>query len=113
MNDGPGSGEKPVVLLVDDTPENLQLMNGLLKDEYRTRLANNGERALRAALQEPRPDLILLDIMMPGMDGYEVCTRLKADAATADIPVIFLTAKGQVEDEQKGFAAGCVDYILK
>jgi putative two-component system response regulator len=105
--------EKPIVLLVDDTPENLQLMNGLLKDDYRTRFANNGERALKAALQEPRPDVILLDIMMPGMDGYEVCTRLKADPVTADIPVVFLTAKSEVEDEQKGFDLGAVDYITK
>jgi putative two-component system response regulator len=104
---------RQVVLIVDDTPENLQLMNGLLKDRYRTRLANNGERALRAAAQLPLPDLILLDIMMPGMDGYEVCRRLKAEAATARIPVIFLTAKTEVADEQMGFNVGCVDYITK
>jgi len=113
MNDAPGHRDKQVVLLVDDTPENLQLMNALLKEDYRTRLANSGERALRAALQQPLPDLILLDIMMPGMDGYEVCTRLKTDPVTAEIPVIFLTAKSQVEDEQKGFDTGCVDYITK
>jgi putative two-component system response regulator len=88
-------------------------MNGLLKDRYRTRLANNGERALKAAAQQPLPDLILLDIMMPGMDGYEVCQRLKAEPATARIPVIFLTAKTQVADEQMGFSVGCVDYITK
>jgi putative two-component system response regulator len=105
--------EKHTVLLVDDTPDNLQLLNDLLQDDYKTRIANNGERALRAAVREPKPDLILLDIMMPGMDGYEVCKRLKADAATAHIPVIFLTAKTQVEDEQLGFDVGCVDYITK
>ena len=104
---------KPTVLIVDDTPANLQLMNDLLEDRYETRIANNGERALKAALQEPKPDLILLDIMMPGMDGYEVCRRLKADPATVHIPVIFLTAKAQVEDEQLGFDVGCVDYITK
>ena len=105
--------EKSIVLIVDDTPENLQLMNELLKGQYKTRIANSGERALRAAVQEPKPDIILLDIMMPGMDGYEVCRRLKADDATSDIPVIFLTAKTQVEDEQRGFDVGCVDYITK
>jgi len=104
---------KPVVLIVDDTPENLTVMNALLKDDYRTKVAHNGERALKVAQSDPRPDLILLDIMMPGMDGYEVCRRLKADGATAGIPVIFLTAKVEVEDEQMGFDAGAVDYITK
>ena len=105
--------EKQLVLLVDDTAENLHLLNGLLKDHYKTRIANNGERALKAAAQDPKPDLILLDIMMPGMDGFEVCRRLKADPATASVPVIFLTAKAQVEDEEMGFSVGCVDYITK
>jgi len=104
---------QPTVLIVDDTPENLTVINGLLKDRYKTRVANNGERALKLAAQQPLPDLVLLDIMMPGMDGYEVCRRLKADAATKHIPVIFLTAKVEVEDEQKGFDTGCVDYITK
>ncbi len=101
------------VMIVDDTPENITLMNGLLKDFYRTRIATGGERALKTVLVEPLPDLILLDIMMPDMDGYEVCRRLKADARTADIPVVFLTAKTEVEDEQRGFDAGAVDYITK
>ena len=105
--------EKQSILIVDDTPDNLTLMTALLKDAYRTRVANNGERALKLAAALPYPDLILLDIMMPGIDGYEVCQRLKADRATADIPVIFLTAKTETEDEQKGFDAGCVDYITK
>ncbi len=104
---------KPVVLIVDDTPENLTLMNGLLKDAYRTKVATHGERALKLAASEPKPDLVLLDIMMPGMDGYEVCQRLQADVATRDIPVIFLTAKTQVDDESRGFDVGCVDYITK
>ena len=104
---------KPSVLIVDDTPENLALMNGLLKDEYRTRVASSGDRALKIAAAPPHPDLILLDIMMPGMDGFEVCRKLNADAATRSIPIIFLTAKSEVEDEQKGFGMGAVDYITK
>jgi putative two-component system response regulator len=104
---------KRTILIVDDTPENITLMNGLLKEQYRTRIATGGERALKAATVEPLPDLILLDIMMPDMDGYEVCQRLKADPRTAGIPVIFLTAKAEVEDEQKGFDVGAVDYITK
>src|SRR5215813_2428811 len=104
---------KQTVLIVDDTPDNLTLMTGLLKDTYKTRVANNGERALKLAATLPYPDLILLDIMMPGIDGYEVCQRLKQDQATAEIPIIFLTAKTEVEDEQKGFDVGCVDYITK
>jgi putative two-component system response regulator len=88
-------------------------MTGLLKDTYKTRVANNGERALKLAATLPYPDLILLDIMMPGIDGYEVCRRLKQESATAEIPIIFLTAKTEVEDEQKGFDVGCVDYITK
>jgi class 3 adenylate cyclase len=106
------TADKPLVLIVDDTPENITLLNGLLRERYRTRIANNGERALKIAAESP-PDLILLDIMMPGMDGYEVCRRLKADPRTRDIPVIFLTAKAEVEDEQRGFDSGAVDYITK
>ena len=105
--------QKQTILVVDDTPDNLTLMNGLLKDEYRVKLANNGERAISIASTLPLPDLILLDIMMPGIDGYEVCRRLKAEQLTQDVPIIFLTAKTEVEDEQKGFDVGCVDYITK
>jgi putative two-component system response regulator len=104
---------KPIVLVVDDTPENIAVINGLLKDHYKMRLANSGERALKLATTLPLPDLVLLDIMMPGMDGLEVCRRLKSDPLTADIPVIFLTAKTEVEDEEQGFAVGAVDYITK
>ena len=105
--------ENQTILVVDDTPENLQLIHGLLKNDYRIKVASRGEVALKIASTLPLPDLILLDIMMPEMDGYEVCRRLKADSMTAEIPVIFLTAKSEVEDEEKGFASGCVDYITK
>ena len=104
--------DKPVVLVVDDIPENLVLASALLKDLYRVKAATSGEKALTIARTEP-PDLILLDVMMPGMDGYETCAWLKSDAALKQIPVIFLTAKGDVQDEEKGFALGAVDYIVK
>jgi putative two-component system response regulator len=104
---------RPTVLIVDDTPDNLALMSALLREHYRSKVATTGEKALRIAASEPRPDLILLDVMMPGMDGYEVCRRLKAAPATAGIPVIFLTARSEIEDEQRGFDAGAVDYITK
>ena len=107
--------EKPIatVLVVDDTPDNLSLMGGLLRDHYHVKVANQGEKALKIAQGEQPPDLILLDIMMPGMDGYEVCRRLKANLHTRDIPVIFLTARADMEDERQGLALGAVDYITK
>ncbi|OYU44024.1 MAG: two-component system response regulator, partial [Burkholderiales bacterium PBB4] len=104
---------RPTVLVVDDTPENLLLMQGLLKDHYKVKGANNGERGLKIAMGETPPDLILLDIMMPGIDGYEVCRQLKSEPKTRHIPVIFLTAKSQADDEALGLALGAVDYIPK
>jgi len=104
---------KPTLLVVDDTPENLQLMNALLRARYRVRLATSGEACLELALQPPQPDLVLLDIMMPGIDGYETCRRLKADARTCGIPVIFLTAMDQESDQEEGFRCGCVDFLTK
>ncbi|MBF0273535.1 MAG: SpoIIE family protein phosphatase [Magnetococcales bacterium] len=104
---------KPIVLVVDDTPENIDVLKGALIADYQVRPATNGQIALRAANVLPNPDLILLDIMMPGMDGYEVCQRLKADPVTRDIPVIFVTAKADVEDELRGLELGAVDYIIK
>ncbi len=101
------------ILVVDDTPENLKLMAGLLRDDYSVKVANSGEKSLAIAQTPPFPDLILLDIMMPGMDGYEVCRRLKANPATKGIPVIFLTAMTEDQDETQGFEAGAVDYIHK
>ena len=108
-----GDADKATILVVDDTPDNLALMMDLLKDTYKVRLANSGERALKMLAGSPPPDLILLDIMMPGMDGYEVCQQLKSNPATRDIPVVFLTAKTEVEDERRGLEVGAVDYLTK
>jgi len=105
--------EKATILVVDDTPDNLSLMSGLLKDEYKVKVAPGGERALAIAQSGAPPDLILLDIMMPEMDGYEVCRRLKSDPATRSIPVIFLTGRAEAEDEARGLELGAVDYITK
>jgi len=105
--------QKAIILVVDDTPDNLTLMSGLLKDNYLVKVANSGARALKIAQSETPPDLILLDIMMPEMDGYEVCRLLKADNKTRDIPIIFLTAKTEVIDETLGFELGASDYITK
>ena len=104
---------KNTVLIVDDSPANIQVVNSILKDIYKIRIATNGAKALELAKATPPPDLILLDVMMPEMDGYEVCTRLKADLETREIPVIFLTGQTEVEDETKGFEVGAVDYIHK
>lgn len=104
--------EKRVVLVVDDTSLNLALVSNLLKDKFKVKVALNGQQALAIAAATP-PDLILLDIMMPEMDGYETCQRLKADEQLKNIPVIFLTAKNQPEDEEKGLELGAVDYITK
>lgn len=105
--------EKKVVLLVDDTPANIQIVSAILKDIYRLRVATNGTKALELAKSEPLPDLILLDVMMPGMNGFEVCTCLKAAPETSEIPVIFLTGQTEIEDETRGFEVGGVDYIHK
>ena len=104
---------RTTVLIVDDTPENLTFLSSLLKDRYRVKIATNGDKALQIAATEPQPDLILLDIMMPDIDGYEVCQRLKADPRTAGIPVIFLTAMSEAESEERGLSLGAVDYITK
>lgn len=104
---------KATVLVVDDTRDNIDLIAGLLKDIYKVKAANNGEKALQIANGPQPPDLILLDIMMPGMSGYEVCERLKSAPATRDIPIIFLTAMTGVEDERKGLQLGAMDYITK
>jgi putative two-component system response regulator len=101
------------ILVVDDSPDNIILMSRLLKDHYRTKIATNGEKALKIASSDDPPDLILLDVVMPYMDGYEVCQELKKNPKTSRIPVIFLTAKTDIEDEKRGFEVGAVDYITK
>ena len=107
------SPNRRLVLIVDDTPTNVAVISGVLKDSFRTKVATNGEKALAIATAAEKPDLILLDVMMPGMDGYEVCRRLKDIPGTRDIPIIFLTAKTDEMDEEKGFDVGGVDYIHK
>jgi putative two-component system response regulator len=115
MNDSTNSAylDKPTILVVDDTPDNLSLMSGILKDSYKVKVANSGEKALKIAESLPAPDLILLDIMMPGIDGYQTCIRLQTHANTRHVPIIFLTAKAEVEDETYGLELGAVDYITK
>jgi len=105
--------ENATILLVDDSPDNLVMMSSLLKDIYKVKVADTGEKALIISLSDTPPDLILLDIMMPGMDGYEVCWRLKQERRTMNIPVIFLTAKTDAEVERKGLELGAVDFITK
>jgi diguanylate cyclase (GGDEF)-like protein len=105
--------EQPLVLIVDDVPKNLQVLGTILsKENYRIAAANNGEQAIAIA-NDALPDLILLDIMMPGLNGYETCTKLKSISKTKEIPVVFLTAKIETEDVTKGFKAGAVDYVTK
>ena len=105
--------QQKTVLIVDDTPDNLALLGELLMPCYNVRIARSGQRALIAAVAEPIPDLILLDIMMPEMDGYEVFRQLKAKPETQDIPVMFITALDAAEDEVRGIELGAVDYISK
>ena len=104
---------RSVVLAVDDAPVNLMVIKGALRNEWQLLTAENGEQALKIATGKPQPDLILLDIMMPGMDGYEVCRRLKADPATMNIPIIFVTAKNDGVSEEQGLQLGAIDYISK
>lgn len=103
----------PIVLIVDDAVENLQVLSGLLKDKYRVKIAKNGEKALELANASEKPNLILLDVVMPGMSGFEVCAQLKSDESTKNIPVIFITALNEATDETKGFSVGGADFIAK
>ena len=104
---------KKTILVVDDAPTNIRMVNAILRDRYRVLVATDGAQALKMAANCPGPDLILLDVIMPGMDGYTVCEHLKASSATREIPVIFLTGQTDSADEARGFAAGAVDYIHK
>ncbi|MES2481641.1 MAG: response regulator [Pseudomonadota bacterium] len=105
--------EKPTILVVDDTPENLMLISDLLRKNFNVKVANNGQRALVLATTGVVPHLVLLDVKMPGMDGYEVCRQLKSDPVTRIIPVVFLTAMGAAEDERKAIEAGAEGYLTK
>ncbi|MBF0233562.1 MAG: response regulator, partial [Desulfamplus sp.] len=117
--------EKQIILIIDDSPSNIKIMNEILKEDYIITVATNGERAMSSLEinnfsqtdpfdeKRPLPDIILLDIVMPGMDGYEVCRQIKKNKSTSDIPIIFITSKDDIEDEEKGFQMGAVDYITK
>jgi diguanylate cyclase (GGDEF)-like protein len=104
---------KPTLLIVDDVVTNIQLLAGFLEQDYRIQVATNGAKALEIATSATQPDLILLDVMMPVMDGYSVCKKLKEDPKKAQIPVIFVTAKGELQDQIFGFNLGAVDYVVK
>ncbi len=105
--------DRQIVLVVDDTPENIRILDSILSQHYRVKVAPSGDRALKIVRQSPPPDLVLLAVMMPAMNGHDVVRRLKADPVTAKIPVIFITAKTAVEDEQAGLALGAIDYITE
>lgn len=107
------SDDRFSILIVDDTPENIDVLVAILSTDYRVKAALGGEQALKIACGKNSPDLILLDIMMPGIDGFEVCKRLKENPRTSHIPVIFVTAKMTTTDETRGFDLGAVDYITK
>ena len=104
---------KKTILIVDDTPANIDLLKGLLREGYKIKAATSGEKALAIAAKAPPPDLILLDVMMPDMDGHETCRRLKADPVTADIPVFFVTGRLDEAERVTGLALGALDYLLK
>ncbi|WP_169717600.1 Sensor histidine kinase RcsC [Sporomusa silvacetica DSM 10669] len=107
------SAEKPILLIVDDEPGSVKILLELLRSDYSIRVANDGEKALKIAFADETPDLILLDVMMPRLDGYEVCRKIKDDVRTKHIPVIFITEKNAEVDELKGFEVGAVDYLAK
>lgn len=104
---------KSTVLIVDDVVTNIDVLNAILKELYEVKIALNGVKALEIAAMEPHPDIILLDVMMPEMNGYEVCKKLKSDPSTSEIPVLFVTALDESQFEVQGFDVGGVDYITK
>lgn len=113
MQDSMDAATRATILAVDDSPENLWVLSGLLRGTYRVKVASSGERALEVIHAGPLPDLILLDVMMPGLSGYDVCKQLKESPATRHIPIIFLTAMAGTEDEKKGLELGAADFIVK
>jgi len=104
---------RKTVLVVDDSPDNIMLLSSILRSDYRVKAAIDGQTAIESALSSDPPDLILLDIIMPGMNGFDTCARLKANPLTKDIPVIFLTSRTEEEDERRGFEVGAVDFISR
>ncbi|MEI6146520.1 MAG: two-component system response regulator [Methylococcales bacterium] len=104
---------KPVILIIDDSPDVINLISGLLKNNYKVKAANNGEKGIKVAQSDDSIDLILLDIMMPGISGFDVCEQLKADSSTSNIPIIFLTSMTNLDDELRGLKLGAVDYVTK
>lgn len=107
------TAEKKVILVVDDEPMNITLLAGILKEKYKVKMAKDGEKALKVAAASPPPDLVLLDVMMPGMDGYEVCRQLKASEATRDIPVVFVSGMSEQAEQQKGLDLGAIAFLQK
>jgi CheY-like chemotaxis protein len=107
------TGPPITLLLVDDEPANIDLLKGVLPADFKFKIAISGDKALKIAQKEPHPDLILLDVMMPGIDGYEVCRQLKGDPATAGIPVIFVSGHADDAERQKGLALGAVNFVSK
>lgn len=105
--------KRATILVVDDQPENIDVLSSILRSDYRVKAATNGEQALLIVHQKGQPDLIMLDVMMPGIDGYEVCKRLKQDEKTSNIPIIFVSALQGEEDKEKAFKSGAVDYLTK
>lgn len=107
------SEKEKTLLVVDDAPDNIQLLSGLLKATYKVKAATSGEKALLIANRTPVPDLVLLDVMMPGMDGYEVCRQLKEGEVTRDIPVVFVTGHSAEDERRQGLDIGAADYLSK
>ena len=107
------NAKKSIVLIVDDSRINIDVLNGILQKHYDVKFALDGEKALEIASKEPHPDIILLDVMMPGMNGYEVCVKLKQKSNTSQIPVIFVTSLNEMREELMGFEVGGEDYITK
>lgn len=106
------STKRPTILVIDDEPFNLSLLDEILNKNYTIQKASNGPEALDLAFATP-PDLVLIDVMMPGMDGFEVCRQIKKNATTMHVPVIFITAKNEIKDEELGFSVGASDFIHK